>query len=132
MAFDPKNNLTFTTLLVPLSRATNNAVSTGHDLKGYEGPVAVRVNIGVQTAGDNAMTFTVLLQSAANNTASEATNISGASYATTGNNAASYSSTIQVDPRSCFRYLFGRITITAGNSPAAPISADVIGVKQVQ
>ncbi len=132
MAFDPKSNLTFTNLLPPLSRATNNAVGTGVDLRGYEGTVAVRVNVGAQTAGDNAMTFTVQIQSAANNTASEGTNISGANFASGGNNLASYGGTIQVDPRATFRYIFGRIIITAGNSPAAPISADVIGVKQVQ
>jgi len=133
MPFDPKNNLTFTTLLVPLSRATNNAASAGFDTRGYnEGTLAVRVNIGVQTAGDNAMTFTVKLQHAANNTASEATDIAGANVASGGNNAASYSGTIQVDPRATLRYLFARIIITAGNSPAAPISADVIGIKQVQ
>ncbi len=132
MALDPKNSLTFTTLQAPLSCATNNAVTTGVDLKGYEGPVAVRVNVGVQTAGDNAMTFTLLMQSAANNTASEGTNISGASFVTSGNNNATHAGTIQVDPRACFRYLFMRIVITSGNSPAAPISAGVIGQKKKQ
>jgi hypothetical protein len=131
MPFDPKNQLTFTTLLPPLSRATNNAASAGVDLRGYS-TACVQVNVGVQTAGDNAMTFTTQLQSAANNTASEATNISGASYVTTGNNAASYSGQIQVDPRACLRYLFARTIITAGNSPAAPTSAVLIGIKQVQ
>jgi len=76
------------------------------------------------------MTFTTLLQSAANNTASEATNISGASYVTGGNNAASYLGQIQFDPRACFRYLFARTVITAGNSPAAPTSAVLIGQKK--
>ncbi len=129
MPLDPKNSLTYTTILPALSRATNNAVSTGFDLRGYEGPVVVQVNVGVQTAGDNAMTFTHLIQSAANNTASEATNVSGSSYVTGGNSAAAYSGQIQVDPRACFRYLFARLVITAGNSPAAPTSAVMIGQK---
>ncbi len=132
MPLDPKNSLTHTVMFAPLSRATNNTASAGIDLKGYEGPVDVQVNVGVQTAGDNAMTFTHLMQSAANNTASEATNISGASAVTGGNSAASYSAQVQVDPRACFRYLFGRLVITAGNSPAAPTSAVVIGQKKKQ
>jgi hypothetical protein len=137
MPLDPKNALTFSSLFPAKSQATNNTASTGLDMKAYEGALAVRVAVGVQTAGDNGGTFKVQLQAAANNTASEATNIvaigsDATSYVTTGNNLLTYGSTLHVDPRANYRYLFGRITITGGNSPAAPLAVEVCGQKQVQ
>lgn len=132
MARDYKNDSTFTTLFTTASRATNNTASSGVDLKGYEGTLALRVNLGVQTAGDNGATIAVQLQEAANNTASEATNISGAAVTSDGNNLSNTSGTVQIDPRARLRYLFGRIIITGANSPAFPVSAFLVGQKQVQ
>lgn len=127
---DPANELTFGVLLAPISSATNNAASGGFDLLGYENKVAVRVNLGVKTAGDNDGAITVILQSAANNTASEATNLAVGNVATTNNTAAA--GTLSVDTRACNRFLFARRIISGTNSPAYPVSATVVGQKQVQ
>ena len=132
MPRDLKNELTYTSMMNVASRATNNVASTGLDLRQYSGSGCVRVAVGVQTTGDNAATLTVLAQSAANNTASEATNISGASFTTDGNNNASQGSTILIDKRSCYRYLFTRLVITGANSPAWPVGVEFVGTKQVQ
>ncbi len=130
MLIDPKNELTFTTLGAPLSRATNNAVTAGMDISGYEGKLAVRVSLGVKTTGDNDGAVTVTLQSAANNTASEATTLSVGNVATTNNTAAS--GTLSVDPRASYKFLFARIVLAGTNSPAYPVAVEVIGNKQVQ
>jgi hypothetical protein len=131
MALDPKNRLTATNLILNASRATNNTAGLGVDLKGYTtGPVAVVVDFGTKTAGDNDGTVTVQLQSATTNSAAAATNVSGASTNTSNN--ATATNMIQLDPRAVSRYLFGRIILTGTNSPAYPVSAVVIGEKQVQ
>lgn len=130
MITDPKNQLTLSTLSAPISSATNNAASSGFDIKGYSSQIAVRVAIGVKTAGDNDGAITVILQHAANNTAAEATNLSVGNVATTNNTAAS--GTLLVDPRSTYRYLFARKIISGTNSPAYPVAVEVIGQKQVQ
>src|SRR5882724_2250965 len=98
MALDPKNRLTYTNLVLNASRATNNTAGLGVDLKGYTtGPIAVLVDIGTKTAGDNDGTVTVQLQSATSNSAAAATNISGAAVNTSNNTTST--SMIQVDPR---------------------------------
>ncbi len=131
MALDPKNRLTATNLILNASRATNNTAGLGVDLKGYTtGPIAVLVDIGTKTAGDNDGSVTVQLQSATTNSAAAATNVSSASVTTTNNTTST--SMIQLDPRAVSRYLFGRIIIAGTNSPAYPVSAVVIGEKQVQ
>jgi hypothetical protein len=130
MTTDLKNALTHTTIGAPLSRATNNAATGGFDLQQYEGVVAVRVALGVKTAGDNDGAITVILQHAANNTASEATNLAVGNVATTNNTAAS--GTLAVDTRATLRYLFARHIISGTNSPAYPTSIEAIGVKQNQ
>lgn len=132
MARDYANDSTFTSLFAGKSQATNNTASAGVDLRGYEGTLAARVNFGIQTAGDNGATHAVIFQSAANNTASEATNIGTLNVTSSTNNNASSSGNVQIDPRSCYRYLFGRIIITGANSPARPLSVEVVGQKQVQ
>jgi len=130
MARDYKNDSTFTTLLAAKGQVNNNTVSAGMDLRAYEGTLAVRVDIGVKSAGDNDGTVSVFLQEAANNTASEGTNISGAVLNTTNNTAAA--STIQIDPRARMRYMFARLITSGTNSPTYPISVQVVGQKQVQ
>jgi hypothetical protein len=130
MSLDPKNELTFSNLLLAASRATNNVAGGGVDLKEYEGSCAVLVNIGTKTVGDNDGAVTVKLQHAANNTASEATDITGANVATTNNTTAH--GLISVDPRASLRYLFARIILAGTNSPAYPVAASLIGRKQVQ
>jgi hypothetical protein len=128
--WDPKNQLTFTSLLASKSQATNNTASTGFDMKEYVGAIGVRVNLGVKTAGDNDGAVTVQLQDSATNNASNAANISGASASTTNNTAAA--SVIQVNPRAQQRYLFARVTLSGTNSPAYPVTVEAIGSKQVQ
>jgi hypothetical protein len=131
--FDPANELTFATLGAPLSRATNNAATSGLDIRQYEGVLAVRVAIGVKTVGDNDGAITVKLQAAANNTAAEATDITAAGNVATTNNTAA-SGTLSVDTRAAaaYRYLFARIIIAGTNSPAYPVAIEVVGRKQVQ
>lgn len=141
MITDPKNALTMTSLFVSKSQATNNSASVGFDTKGYVGKLAVRVNIGIKTVGDNDGVATVILQASADNTAANATNLgtsNGLGDSTTSvvstNNAAN-SATLSVDPRafaSGKRYLFCRLILAGTNTPTYPVSADVIGTKQVQ
>ncbi len=130
MPSDPKNEHTYTSLVRAASYATNNAISTGFDTRGYSGSLAVLVDIGVKTAGDNDGAITALLQAAANNTSSEATNVGTLNVATTNNTAAT--GIMQFDPRGSYRYIFIRRVIAGTNSPAYPMSATVIGTKQVQ
>jgi hypothetical protein len=132
MSFDPKNNLTWTSMFVSKAQATNNQASVVLDLKEYEGPVAVRVNIGIKSVGDNDGTIAVFLQESATNSASNAhgANISG-SFTNTTNNTAS-SATILLDPRARLRYIFGRIVLTGTNTPTYPVSMEAAGIKQVQ
>src|SRR5882724_12296542 len=125
MALDPENRLTYTNLVLNAPRATNYTAGLGVDLQNYTtGPVAVVVDIGTKTAGDNDGTVTVQLQSATTNSAASATNISGA--ATNTSNNTTKTAAIQVDPRAVSRYLFGRIILTGTNSPAYPVSVTMI------
>lgn len=130
---DPKNSQTFTSMLVAKSQATNNTASVGLDTKGYVGAIALRVNVGVKTVGDNDGTVTVIVQSSADNAGTNATNLaSTANVATTNNTAAS--GTILVDTQNPLlaRYLFARVVLTGTNSPAYPVAVEAVGVKQVQ
>lgn len=141
MIIDPKKSLTYYTLMVSKSQATNNTASLGLDCRNYVGQLAVRVNLGVKTAGDNDGAITVILQASADNTAANATNLSlttglgdsTTNVATTNNTAAS--GTLLVDPRefgSGVRYLFARLILAGTNSPAYPVAIEVVGTKQVQ
>lgn len=141
MITDPKNALTFTSLFVAKAQATNNTASVGMDTRGYIGKLAVRVNLGIKTAGDNDGAVTVIIQASADNTAANAVNIastnglgdSTANVATTNNTAAS--GTLSVNPRafaSGIRYLFARIILAGTNSPSYPVAVEVVGTKQVQ
>ncbi len=129
---DPVNALTFTSLLASKSHATNNIGSTGLDMKSYQGRLAVRVNLGVKTAGDNDGAVTVTIKASADNTLANATAVTSTTntVGTTNNTAAS--GTISVDPRAEFRYLFALVTLSGTNSPAYPVSVEAVGVKQVQ
>ncbi len=130
MSFDPKNQLTYTSFITSAAYSTNNAASTGVDMKGYEGTAAVVVNLGVKTVGDNDGAVTVKLQASATNSAAAATDVSTTNVATTNNTAAA--GVIQFDPRANFRYLFTRQVITGTNTPTYPIAATLIGVKKKQ
>ncbi len=135
MDYDIVGSQTFTSLIAPVSSATNNAASAGFDTQGYEGIIAVRVAQGAPTVGDAGQQFTVRLQASATNNASNAANCVGTFGSTlftgTTNNAAS-GATLTFDKRAEFRYLFLRTIITGGNSPAAPIAATAIGKLQMQ
>jgi hypothetical protein len=130
MSLDPKNEHTFTNMLLAASRATNNVASAGQDLKEYVGSCAVLVNIGTKTVGDNDGAVTIQLQESDTNTASTGTNIASATVATTNNTTAH--GTISVDPRARLRYIFARIILAGTNSPAYPLAVSFIGTKQVQ
>lgn len=130
MPADPANELTFSTIRAPISSATNNAASNGFDIRGYTGKIAVRVQIGVKTAGDNDGAITVKIQHAANNTAAEAVDLAVGNVATTNNTTAS--GTLSVPVRGTNRYIFARIIIAGTNSPAYPVAIDSVGVKKVQ
>jgi hypothetical protein len=125
--------ITRTSLLPSLSRATNNAVSTGVDISQYVGQLAVVVDIGLLTAGDNNSTFVVQLQDSATNNGQNAANISGATFnsGAAGNNN-STGGVITINQRAQNQFLFARVIITGGNSPAAPSSAQLIGTKRIQ
>lgn len=135
MNVDLVNSQQFNTILAPISMATNNNATVGFDTKGYDGIIAVRVNMGVVTAGDAGMTFTVRLQASATNAASNATNcvgtIGSTLFTSTTNNTAS-AATLTFDKRAEYRYMFLRTIITAGNSPAAPFAITAVGQLQMQ
>lgn len=124
--------LTFASVYDAKSVATNNTASPGLDTQQYVGQLAVVVNIGVKTAGDNDGAVTVQIQGSATNSAANATNIaSTVSTAATTNNTAATAAVI-FDKRAEFRYLFARITLAGTNSPAYPVSVVAVGQKQVQ
>lgn len=126
------NGLTFSTLLASKSQATNNTASTGIDIRDYIGPIAVRVNIGIKTAGDNDGAVTVQIKSSADNAITNAVNITTATNAVSTTNNTAAQGTITVDTRATHRYLFALITLSGTNSPAYPVAAEVVGCKQVQ
>lgn len=126
------NKLTYTTLLASKSHATNNVGSAGLDIKDYIGTMAVRVNIGVKTAGDNDGAVTVQIKASATNALANATNITTATNAVSTTNNTAATGTIQVDTRSEYRYLFALVTLSGTNSPAYPVSVEAIGWKQSQ
>lgn len=128
---DLKNGLTFTSSLASKSQATNNTAGTAFDTQGYIGPVALRVNLGVKTVGDNDGSVTVIVQHSDDNTAANATNLSGAANVATTNNTAA-TGTILIDPRATKRYLFPRIILAGTNTPTYPVTAEFIGIKQTQ
>ncbi len=132
LVVDPINNLTFAQIYGPISLASNNTASAGFDTQQYIGKLAVRVNIGVKTVGDNDGAVTVQIQASATNSAAAATNITAAinTVSTTNNTAAS--ATIAFDKRAEFRYLFARVTFAGTNTPTYPISIGVVGTKKVQ
>ncbi len=130
MSYDPANQQTFTTLLSSKSQATNNTRSAGFDTRPYEGVIAVRVDLGVKTVGDNDGAVTVSILHAANNTASEGTAFTAAGNVTTTNNTAA-SGTLSIDTRACLRYIFALVVLAGTNSPAYPVQVTAVGQKQV-
>ena len=124
------NALTWTSLLASKSHATNNVGSTGIDIKDYIGTLAVRINIGVKTAGDNDGAVTVQVKASATNALAAVTNITTATNAVSTTNNTAATGTIQVDSRAEFRYLFVLVTLSGTNSPAYPISVEAAGRTQ--
>lgn len=129
---DPVNSLTFTQLLASKAQATNNTASAGVDIRDYAGTLAVHVNLGVKTAGDNDGTVTVLVQASATNSAAAATNISSTTFSVNTTNNTAAIGQVLFDKRAEYRYVFARIVLTGTNSPSYPVSATLIGRKQVQ
>lgn len=130
---DPVNELTWTQLLASKSHATNNVGSSGLDIRQYVGRLAVHVNIGVKTAGDNDGAVTVQVKASQDNTIANATNIVGATpsaVSTTNNTAAS--GAIVFDTRAEYRYLHALVTLSGTNSPAYPVAVAVAGRLRAQ
>lgn len=125
-------SLTYGAVYPAKSVATNNTASPGFDTKGYIGQLAVNVDIGVKTAGDNDGTITVIIQGSATNSAAAATNISSSTFTVATSNNATANSQIIYDTRAEYRYLFARMVITGTNSPAYPVSVTTVGLSQVQ
>jgi hypothetical protein len=126
---DPKNALTFTSV-IPAKSQTNNTGNGGLDLKDYVGSVAVVVDIGVKTVGDNDGAIAVRVTTSSTNNISNGTNYGSSTIATTNNTAAT--GTITVDTRDALRYLFAVPAVTGTNSPAYPVSVVAVGQKRVQ
>ena len=131
MNVDLKNSLTFAAVLPTAAVATNNTASPGVDTLNYIGQIAVVVNIGVKTVGDNDGTVAVVIQGSATNSAAAATNISGTNAVTTTNNTAAVG-VVAFDKRAEYRYLFARVVLTGTNSPSYPVSVTLVGQSQVQ
>jgi hypothetical protein len=129
---DLKNSLTYAGLGGPISVATNNTNFGVVDTSNYLGQLAVRVRIGVKTAGDNDGSVTVLIQSSATNNASNATNLASGTFSVSTTNNTAASGVIVYDTRAEYRYLFARVILAGTNSPAYPISIDTVGQKQNQ
>lgn len=132
MNVDLKNSLTFAQIYGPISLATNNTASVGLDTQNYIGQLAVRIAIGVKTAGDNDGAVNVVVQASATNAASTATNITATTNAVATTNNTAAAGVVVFDKRSEYRYLFVRVTFTGTNSPAYPISVGVVGMSEVQ
>lgn len=132
MNLDPVNQLTWSSLLAAKSQATNNTASAGVDVSNYVGSLAVRVNIGIKTAGDNDGAVTVQIKSSATNNIQNATNVTSTTSAVSTTNNTAATGTITVDTRANYQYLFALITLSGTNSPAYPISVELAGTKRQQ
>ncbi len=132
MNVDLKNSLTFAKLGDAASIATNNTNIGVIDTQKYVGQIAVRVKIGVKTAGDNDGTIAVHIQASATNNASNATNLAGGTFTVNTTNNTATEGTIVFDKRAEYRYMFARVVLTGTNSPAYPVSIDTVGMTQVQ
>lgn len=128
---DPSKELTWSTLYAAKS-TTNNATGTTLDMKGYQGRIAVRVNVGIMTAGDTLSSARINLQASADGNVSNATNLSTSTYHDSTTNNTANSGTLVVDPRAELRYLHVRAVMTGANTPAFPLSVSAAGVQQVQ
>lgn len=125
---NPENTPTAlsTVSVLPASSRTANANGTAVDLRPYEGKVAVIVDAGDSTDGDDNSTYTIALLTG------DDTNISNASAATL-NTSVSLTNvggvqTASVDTRIAGRYLFAQANIAGANSPAFPVSVVATGL----
>lgn len=129
MDTDVKNSLTFGTIIAPKAQ-TNNTGNGGLNLQGYIGKVALVVNIGTKTIGDNDGAISVRVTTSATNNISNAVNYGTATVATTNNTAAQ--GVINVDTRDALQYVFAVPTVTGTNAPSYPLSVVSVGKEQVQ
>lgn len=131
-SLDPKNELSFLFPAAPAKSQTNNTGAFIGDLTGFQGKVAVVVNIGTKTAGDSDGAITLTALTSATNNISNATNAGGTGTVATTNNT-SGTGTISVDTRAAAgKFLFYGVTVTGTNTPAYPIGVCAVGTKQVQ
>lgn len=129
MSMDPKNELSFATLINAKSQ-TNNTGGVSLDTRDYVGQIAVDVSIGAKTAGDSDGAISVRVTHSDTDNISNGTNYSSDVVNTT--NATVAAGQISVDTRASKRYIFAVPTVTGTNSPAYPLSVRAIGKKQVE
>lgn len=127
MITDPKGQLTLEALL-PAQSVTANTNSAIVDLLSYSGAVCVVINASAATAGTSP-TLDIRLMSGAESNGANATNLNVTATQITTTNSFQ---TLRVQTDSANRYLKAVATIGGTNSPAFPVSMDVVGVKQYQ
>ncbi len=127
MITDPKNELTFTSVVSAQSKNANFTV-TGIDLSQYLGQVALIINVGT-TSGTNP-TLDVALSSGDANDGSNAVAFSPAVAAV--QFTAAGQQILTFDKRSAGRYLKIAGTIGGTNTPTATVSMTLVAGKRVQ
>lgn len=131
-ALDPKNDLSYLFPAVPAKSQANNTGAFIGNITGFEGKLAIVVNIGTKSAGDSDGAITLTALTSATNNISNATNAGGTGTVATTNNTTA-GGTISVDTRAAAGpFLFYGVTVTGTNSPAYPIGVCAVGTKQVQ
>lgn len=119
--------MTTVSLLANAARTANVAGSLV-DIKDFVGKLRVIQDAGAITAGDNNSTYTVYIQHADDNNASNAVNAN--ITLTAASNVASVV-TSDVDTRALKRYIRVVGNIAGGNSPSFPIGITASGYKEV-
>lgn len=122
--------LTTTELLRAASR-TANVNSSTLNTTDYIGTIRVQMVSGNITAGDNNSTYTLTLQDSDVDTAANFTTISNTWTLTAASNVATVA-TVDIPANDLKRFFRVMANIAGANSPAFPISASVIGRKQVE
>lgn len=127
MTPDLKNSATHAALYVSQAVAAN-ANSAVVDLKDYIGNVTVILNAQAATAGTSP-TLNIRVMSGSESNGANATN---ASLNFNEVNSTNSLQTLNIDKRAIGRYMKLVGIIAGTNSPSFPVSATLVGVKQVQ
>ena len=128
LILDPVNELTRTTVQVNVSKSANFN-TTPVDVSAYIGNVLCIVSAGLLTAGDNNCTTDAAVWTGSESNGANATN---ASIVMTQMTNTAQTKTISVDTRAVGQYLKLVTTFGGANSPARPISVELVGCKRAQ